>query len=195
MRMEFCEDRLRRTDLQYINKHLNSPGTRYYRKVWKMVAWHTKIGENQQEQWVLDRLTDAQKRANTTRGSTPGLIDLALPDTLENRVPMPVKGRWHRIAMVDEDNAEDGQLPQIAPDSQVPQVNQDARTARIDQIPQTSPLSSGYQDEQSSQSPSAGSPGIATALSPLATGPRSQEFVRKAVEPVFDDSSRKVQAR
>ncbi|CAL8582235.1 hypothetical protein XPA_007903 [Xanthoria parietina] len=39
--------------------------------------------------WVTPLMTDAQKEANTTRGLTPGLIDKALGDVPENRVPWP----------------------------------------------------------------------------------------------------------
>ena len=80
------------SDERYINKHLNTPGYRTYRPAWKMLSFHEKWGDerpNQRRKFVLDSLTNAQKRANTTRGSTPGLINPALGEIPGNRVPLP----------------------------------------------------------------------------------------------------------
>lgn len=94
MREEISEERLRiNNDQPYINIHLNTPGYRTYRPAWKMIAWHPKgasAKENFRRQFVLNSLTDAQKNANTTRGSTPGLINPALGDGPGNRIALPV---------------------------------------------------------------------------------------------------------
>ena len=92
MREEVSEERLRMTDPRYINIHLNTPGYRTHRPVWKMIAWHVTAGDertNQRKQFVLDSLTVAQKQANTTCDSTPGLINPGLGDTSGNRIELP----------------------------------------------------------------------------------------------------------
>ena len=92
MREEFTAERSRMSDTRYINLHLSTPGYRSYRPAWKMLAWQVTTGsaaQSARKQFVLDSLTDAQIDANTTRGSTPGLIDPALGEVAGNRVPLP----------------------------------------------------------------------------------------------------------
>ena len=147
------------------------------------------------EQWVLDHLTDAQKRANTTRGSTPGLIDLALPDTLENRIPLPAvvaKERSPKTVMVD---ASKGAARQLAPKPAPGALDQGAQVAQARPTRQPSSLTYNYKDEQPSQSPRASSSGIATALSPQAMGAPSHTFVKNEAERVLENTSCKVRSR
>lgn len=67
MREEASEERLRMTDRQYINIHLNTPSYRIHRPAWKMIAWHRTANQNDRRESVLDMLTETQKQNNTTR--------------------------------------------------------------------------------------------------------------------------------
>lgn len=130
MREEVSAERLRKTDQEYINIHLNTPGYRTYRPAWKMIAWHVKTPsakQNNRKQYVLDSLTDAQKRANTARGSTPGLINPALGEVEGNRVPLPdlkIVKRGPKRPKLNTQNTPTTQLAQLAP---APQARRKAR--------------------------------------------------------------------
>lgn len=175
MREEACEERLRMSDAQYINIHLNTPGYRIYRPAWKMIAWHVTVGDertNQRKQFVLDSLTDAQKQANTTRGSTPGLINPALGDIPGNRVDLPALGlkkrgpRGPKRAAIKANNnpaIEPAQHHQAPEAQQAPQVNQTHQASQFSQAPQAD------QDQQASQYSRASSPDVATAPSYVAS--------------------------
>lgn len=68
---------------------------RFLRDNHSLIAWHdttNRTKPNASRTRVLRGLTDAQKRANTTRGSTPGLIDPRL-GVEGGVVPYPVLGR------------------------------------------------------------------------------------------------------
>ena len=65
-----------------------------------MLAWHTTSPSsrpNSKRNDVLARLSTAQINANTTRGSTPGLVDLAL-GAGSRRISIPVPRRGQGIA-------------------------------------------------------------------------------------------------
>lgn len=69
--------------------------SRFLRDNHSLIAWHDTIPRdkpNAARDRVLRSLTDAQKRANTTRGSTPGLIDPSL-GIAGGVVPFPVLRR------------------------------------------------------------------------------------------------------
>lgn len=195
MREEVSAERLRMTDQGYINIHLNTPGYRTYRPAWKMIAWHVTAGSgsgeesrtlNDRKRRVLDSLTDAQKDANTTRGSTPGLIDPALGEISGNRVALPdlvLRKRGRRRANVNVSNAPATQLAQSAQVLQTPQAPQ--APPHAPQAPQTSHL---YQNQQFPQSSRASSANIATAQFPVASarmGSSSQNFANNAAVPVL----------
>ncbi|KAF6241834.1 hypothetical protein HO173_000546 [Letharia columbiana] len=181
MREEVSAERLRMTDQGYINLHLNTPGYRTYRPAWKMIAWHVTAGSgsgeesrtlNDRKRRVLDSLTDAQKDANTTRGSTPGLIDPALGEVSGNRVALPdlvLRKRGRRRANVNVSNTPATQL------------------AQPHKLPQASHL---YQNQQFPQSSRASSANIATAQFPVASarmGSSSQDFASNAAVPGQND--------
>ena len=69
---------------------LNMQCCRTFNVSYNMVSWHIKGSRSKPRQVVLDALTDHQKDNNTTRGSTPGLIDPALGDVQGNRVHPPL---------------------------------------------------------------------------------------------------------
>ena len=61
------------------------------RSRYHLISWHPTSDEsktNELQNKVVSRLTDEQKRANTTRGSTPGLIRPWLGEA-GGRVPHP----------------------------------------------------------------------------------------------------------
>lgn len=74
--------------------------SRFLRDSHSLIAWHdtctNSIKPSASRDRVLRGLTDAQKRANTTRGSTPGLIDPSLGVT-GGVVPYPIlrRGQGH----------------------------------------------------------------------------------------------------
>ena len=139
MREEFSAERMRLNDSRYINLHLNTPGYRQYRPAWKMIAWHVTAGDNKQnnlrKQSVLDSLTDAQKQANTTRGSTPGLIDPALGVSPDNRVPVPDLGLRNRGAERAAVHGNDNLATQTAQPAQVPPAPQVLPAPSAPQVP------------------------------------------------------------
>ena len=168
MREEATGQRMRTSDQRYINLHLNTPGYRIYRPVWKMISWHVKEGDDKQsqrKQLVLNSLTDAQKRANTTRGSTPGLINPALDDVPGNRVdlqPLGARKRGPRHAAVDTDNDSTTQAPQI---SQMPQAQQLLQVTQMHQTAQSSQAPPVIQSQQLSQASRASDNNVAAAPS------------------------------
>ena len=94
MREGFSTKKWEKDDIRYADQCFNTPAYSHYRPTWKMLSWHAVAvdgnNHNQSTQYVLENLTDAQKQANTTRGSTPGLINPALGDIPSNRVPIPI---------------------------------------------------------------------------------------------------------
>ena len=109
----------------------------------KRNRWHRTRGseaENKREQSVLDRLTDAQKNANTTRGSTPGLINPTLGDVFGNRIALPsvvLKKRGPRRRAGNSKNTPATQLEQPAQALPVPQAPQDQNGYQNQQFPQS----------------------------------------------------------
>ena len=160
MREEVSEERLRlANDQGYINVHLNTPGYRKYRPAWKMVSWHSKgfsAKENDRRQSVLDGLTDAQKIANTTRGSTPGLINPALGDVAGNRIALPaltIRKRGPQRKKTGANNtpatqqAQPGQAPQapgLPGAAQAPRARKPRRTREASQAPLATQAGSSY---------------------------------------------------
>ena len=192
MREEFSAERMRMNDSRYINLHLSTPGYRQYRPAWKMIAWHVTAGDdkqqNQRKQSVLDSLTDAQKQANTTRGSTPGLIDPTLGDVPDNRVPIPdLRLRKHgaKRAVVHGNEylaAQPAQVPQAPP---APPVLRASQTT-----PDFQQSQALYQDQiQQTQQPSrANSSYVAIAPAHVAsatTGPSFQRLDHSVAAPVI----------
>lgn len=159
MREEATAERVRMSDQRYINWHLNTPGYRLYRPAWKMISWHVKDGEdgqNQRRQLILDSLTDAQKRANTTRGSTPGLINPALGEIPGNRVGLPALGAVKgdprpKRASVSVYNESATQPAQQSQNSQAQQVVQVTQTHQAPRYSQTPPHVQNQQVEQSAR--------------------------------------------
>ncbi|MCJ1400122.1 hypothetical protein MMC11_003326 [Xylographa trunciseda] len=95
---------------------LNMAGFRVWRPKLYMVAWHikgTKNGRGDQQAKVLARLSPAQVAANTTRGSTPGLLNPVLGPAGRRTVgiPWPVlpagRGETKREAEPETDPDED----------------------------------------------------------------------------------------
>lgn len=77
------------------NNTLQMRVARFLRGNYSLIAWHDTIPwdkPNASRDRVLQSLTDAQKKANTTRGSTPGLIDPSL-GAAGGMVPYPVLRR------------------------------------------------------------------------------------------------------
>lgn len=200
------------TDRAYINLHLNTPGYRTYRPAWRMLAWQvTAPGEeNNREQFVLERLTDAQKSSNTTRGSTPGLINPALGEIAGNRIALPDLVRDKRGPRPPKANTNQNPATQPVqpvqnkrgprrrkanannnPASQPIQSAQPAQVAQPAQAPQALPTSRGYQTQQPSESPQGNSSGVATAAFPVATtatGVPFQDTRSVAAPPVIHSS-------
>lgn len=193
MREDATAERVRMNDEQYINWHLNTPGYRLYRPAWKMISWHVKDGEdrqNQRKQLILDSLTDAQKRANTTRGSTPGLINPALGEIPGNRIKLPalgaVKGNPRpKRAAVSVNNESATQPAQQSQSSQAQQVVQVTQTPQALRSSQTPPH---VQNQQVMQSARARNSHVAAAPSPVTSvtmGATSQRVVSGVTAQVF----------
>ena len=175
MREEASAERSRMNDQRYINLHLNTPGYRIYRPTWKMISWQVtepSVKQNSRKQFVLDRLSDAQKIANTTRGSTPGLIDPALGEIAGNRVALPnlvQTKRGPRRPKVNANNNPAAQPVQPALVPQVQQAIQAAQAAQTNQAPRAPRALNGHQNHQVLQSSQAGSSNDATAAFPAAS--------------------------
>lgn len=95
MRMEYAGKRANARTEQVFKNTMNMDIARM-RTRFNMLSWRdSRISKSAKRDEVLARLNDQQKQANSTRGSTPGLIDPSLPDTPQNRVPIPLtrKGR------------------------------------------------------------------------------------------------------
>ena len=196
MREEASAERSRMSDQQYINIHLNTPGYRIYRPKWKMIAWHVKEGndaQNDRKQSVLDDLTDAQKQTNTTRGSTPGLIDPALGEAPGNRVDLPVlviRKRGPKRATANANNVQAIQQVQQTQALQVPQNTEPLRAVHVAQAHQAPKPPQARHDDQVSQTyqpPQAkGSDGATTSSSVVSAtdGASSQSVAGTAATPV-----------
>lgn len=187
MREEASAERLRTNDQRYINNHLNTPGYRHYRPAWNMTAWHVAAPsdkQNSRKQSVLDGLTDAQKAANTTRGSTPGLIDPASGEALGNRIPLPNVARnkqGPRPAGGNANNTPAVRPIQPAHALPVPQVSR---------APQMQQPLRGHQNQQFLQYP-----GVATAplfVASVAMAAPLQKFASIPTAPVYHPSTRNV---
>ncbi|KAL9126240.1 MAG: hypothetical protein Q9217_004686, partial [Psora testacea] len=73
-----------------LKNRLQNNNSRLHYPLHNMVSWHVRGGSKralQDRKNVLNLLSQDQKRRNTTRGATPGLIDPLLPDEPANRVP------------------------------------------------------------------------------------------------------------
>ena len=142
-------------DPRYVNIHLNTPGYRTYRPAWKMIAWHVKgnsAKQNDRKDWVLDRLSDAQKQANTTRGSTAGLINPALGDVIGNRVALPVLTILKRGSKRPKAKANSTPTTQPAQAPQPPQPTRARRKRRAHEAPQIPEAAQGAQGAQGDNS-------------------------------------------
>ena len=179
------------SDQRYINMHLNTPGYRTYRPAWSMIAWHVTAPnamQNSRQQFVLDRLTDVQKNANTTRGSTPGLIDPALGEIPGNMVDLPdcaVSKRGLKRAKVNANNIPATQLGQPAP---APQNAQAPHIAQVHQAPLAPQAPTGYLDQPNLQVSRANSSNVATTPSRVISatiGALSQNISNVAAAPVL----------
>lgn len=69
------------------------------RERFSIVSWRVKVSSDgrDSQKSVVARLTQQQIRDNTTRGTTPGLINPLLPDTPENRMALPGSGNQGTI--------------------------------------------------------------------------------------------------
>ena len=196
MREEASGERSRMSDQQYINIHLNTPGYRIYRPKWKMIAWHVKEGDdaqNDRKQSVLDDLTDAQKQANTTRGSTPGLINPALGEAPGNRVDLPalvIKKRGPKRATANANNVQATQQVQQTQALQVPHNTEPLRAVHVAQAYRAPKPPQARHDDQDSQtyqpSQAKGSDVPMTSSSVVSTtnGAPSQSFAGTAAASV-----------
>ena len=89
MRMQ-PEDASRTSDADARKRDsLNMQCCRAFNVKFSMVSWHLKGTRGKPRQAVLDTLTQWQRDNNTTRGSTPGLIDPALGEAPGNRILPP----------------------------------------------------------------------------------------------------------
>lgn len=152
MREEASAERSRMNDQRYINLHLNTPGYRTYRPAWKMISWQVtepSVEQNRKKQFVLDRLSDAQKNANTTRGSTPGLIDPALGEIAGNRIALPNLVQTKRGSRRPKVDASNNPATQSIQPAQVPQTPQ----APGDHHNQRQPLSSQANTSNDAKAP------------------------------------------
>lgn len=93
---------------------LNMRACRYWRPAYSLISWHGK-GTSSKEARVVALLSPAQRNNNTTRGTTPGLIN---PDLGEGspRVPHPVdrdgqgQGRAQRTVVPPSSSEDDEAL-------------------------------------------------------------------------------------
>ena len=192
------------TDKQYINIHLNTPSCRIYRPAWKMIAWHVKAGDasqNQRKQSVLDGLTDAQKQANTTRGSTPGLINPALGEIHGNRIPLPDMTPWKRgprRAAVNKNRIPAAQTAQPPHYPQAPQSNSAAQGAQAHQahrIQQAPPFPQSQQLPDSSRVSSSDPESAPSSVASAAMNASFQNDFNTAPRPVYHSRNCKLEVR
>lgn len=71
---------------------LNMRASRYWRPKYSLISWHGK-GTSPKEASILASLSAAQITYNTTRGTTPGLVDPSLP--AGPRIPHPTLSNGH----------------------------------------------------------------------------------------------------
>lgn len=97
MRMDYVGDRASNSKLDFINAIQQRSGKS--RERFSIISWRVKVSGDGRDtqQCVLARLTQQQIRDNTTRGTTPGLINPLLPDTSENRIALPGTGHQGTI--------------------------------------------------------------------------------------------------
>lgn len=72
---------------------LNMRASRYWRPAYFLISWHG-TGRSPKEASVLASLSAQQIANNTTRGTTPGLVDPSLPNS--RRIPHPALNNSHR---------------------------------------------------------------------------------------------------
>ena len=130
---------------------------------------------------MLDSLSDAQKQANTTRGSTPGLINPALGDVPGNRVALPAV-EFRKLGPKKKDPA-----IQPAQVSQVPHVQQAPQSTQAHPAPQPVQAPDSDQSQQSSQCTQIRSSNVATrsSVTSAAGGARSRNVTKTAAAKVF----------
>lgn len=116
---------------------------------------------------MLDRLTDAQKNANTTRGSTPGLIDPALGEIAGNRIPLPNLVQQKRGSRRPRANANNPPATQPVQPAQVAQPQQVTQAAQATQAPQTPQAPNDHQNQPRPRPPQASSYNDATTQLPV----------------------------
>ena len=156
---------------------------------------------------MLENLTDAQKSANTTRGSTPGLINPALGEIAGNRIALPDLVRNKRGPRPPKANTNQNPATQPVqpvqnkrgprhrrsnasndPATQPIQPAQPAQVAQPTRAPQPPPTSHGYQTQQHSESPQGRRSDDATAafsVAPTAMGIPLQDTGSVAAIPVI----------
>lgn len=137
MLMENVGQRRNLSKQHFINSTMNNRCSRT-RQAWTMLSWREKSKLNQPNvarDTVLERLSQAQKNANTTRGSTPGL------DLHGNRIPMP--GRQGRNTAV---------IPQTNNGATVSHKQLSTRTTRAAPRPETDDDLSSLTDRDSDDS-------------------------------------------
>ena len=71
-----------------LRNHLNNFASRTWRPLYQMISWHGAEDRGNETKVVLDKLSEAQKEANSTRGSTPGWSEkgwIPHPETRKGR--------------------------------------------------------------------------------------------------------------
>lgn len=86
MRMMNVGSRVHYADRDFRNLYLNNPLSRVFRPKFKILSWHGRPTNAQERLRAI--LSQAQIDANTTRGTTPGLVDPGNPNG--PRIPLPV---------------------------------------------------------------------------------------------------------
>lgn len=92
MRMELVGLRAAYNEKVFINTVINNQAHRVFRKHFKVLAWHSRKNLEKPtaaERNVLKSLTQDQIDRNTTRGTTPGLIEPLLGEQPGNRIFRP----------------------------------------------------------------------------------------------------------
>ena len=78
---------------RFMNSQFNNRVGRLFRPEFKLLSWYSRqLEENpsKEDQKVQKFLTPEHFRRNSTRGLTPGLVDIWLPDTPDNRIQLPI---------------------------------------------------------------------------------------------------------
>lgn len=96
MRMDYVGDRTTRTMSDFVTFVRQRSGRQ--REKFSILSWAAKSKPGPRE-LLLARLTPHQVKNNTTRGTTPGLIDPLLSDAPANRIALPKRRNQARFSL------------------------------------------------------------------------------------------------